>query len=119
MTCNCDCHKEKSKSDLKNCQENSKKKTKEIAVLKKKLMAATLMIAIGGTLIGKETLDKIVEYFQQYDKVKQAIDNSVSLNYDSTTEFTDTGFGGISVLPSPGTLGVFALTAAIPTPRRK
>ena len=73
--CNCDCHKVKDKSDLKKCQENSKKKTREINELRKKLLVVTIALAVGGTLIGKESLDKVLEYFQSFDKVKKAIDN--------------------------------------------
>ena len=117
--CNCDCHKKNAESDLKKCQENSKRKTKEINLLKKKLMAATIGIAVGGTLVGKETIDKIVEYFQAYDKVKQSIDKSISLQDMDTPNSLDNTFAGVSVLPSPGVLCVFAMTAMIPTRRRR
>ncbi|MAK37881.1 MAG: hypothetical protein CMC15_17110 [Flavobacteriaceae bacterium] len=119
--CNCDCHKKSAESELKKCQENSKRKSNEIHVLKKKLMVATIAIAIGGTLMGKDAVDKIVEYFQAYDKVKQAIDNSVSMTDQQLKHNTDDsiGYWGVSVLPSPGTLAVFALPLLTPTPRRK
>ncbi len=42
MKCDCDCHKEKDKSDLKKCQESNKKKTRELNELRKKLLAATI-----------------------------------------------------------------------------
>ncbi|QDP48636.1 MAG: hypothetical protein Unbinned97contig1000_21 [Prokaryotic dsDNA virus sp.] len=121
MKCNCDCHKKTAESDLKKCQDNNKRKTKEINVLKKKLMVATIGIAVGGTLVGKETIDKIVEYFQAYDRVKQSIDNSVSMTDQQLKHNTDDsiGYWGVSVLPSPGALTVFALPLFTPTPRRK
>lgn len=119
--CNCDCHKKNAESELKKCQENSKRKSNEIHLLKKKLMVATIAIAVGGTLMGKEAVDKIVEYFQAYDKVKQAIDNSVSMTDEQLKHNSDDsiGYWGVSVLPSPSVLSVFALTALMPTKRRR
>ena len=113
--CNCDCHKKSAESELKKCQENSKRKSNEIHVLKKKLMVATIAIAIGGTLMGKDTVDKIVEYFQAYDKVKQAIDNVSQRQTDY--EIGMPIYYGVS--PSPSALAVFALPLLTPTPRRK
>ena len=101
--CNCECHKKTAESDLKKCQESSKKKTNEINNLKKKLAAATIIIAIVGTLVSKEALDSAIEYFQTYDKVKQAIDSSA----------------GVSVLPAPSTLAVFGVFALMPVKRRR
>ena len=118
MKCNCDCHKKNAESDLKKCQENSKRKSNEIHVLKKKLMVATIAIAVGGTLMGKEAVDKVVEYFQAYDKVKQAIDN-VGMNetyYKHVGDIPATAYYGVS--PSPSTLGIFALALLAPCKRR-
>ena len=119
--CNCECHKKNAESDLKKCQENSKRKSNEIHVLKKKLMVATVAIAVGGTLMGKEAFDKIVEYFQAYDKVKQAIDNSISMTDEQLKHNTDDsiGYWGVSVLPAPSALSVFALPLLMPTRRRR
>ena len=103
MNCDCDCHKKNAETDLKKCKESSKRKTDEINLLKRRLMVTTIAIAIGGTVLGKEAVDKIVEYFQTYDKVKQAIDSSA----------------GVSVLPAPGTLAVFALPLLVPVKRRR
>ena len=114
MECNCECHKKNAESELKKCQENSKRKSGEIHALKKKLMIATIAIAVGGTLMGKEAVDKIVEYFQAYDKVKQAIDNTVSMNGDPVSTPIDNSFAGVSVLPAPSTLGIFSLTLLTP-----
>jgi hypothetical protein len=117
--CNCECHKKNAESDLKKCQEQNKKKSKEINQLKQKLMFATIAIAIVGTLVSKQAFDYCIEYFQKYDQVKQAIDNSISMTDEQLSNTVDNGFAGVSVLPSPSTLGVFALTAMLPTPRRK
>jgi hypothetical protein len=119
MKCNCECHKEQDKSDLKKCQEQNKKKTKEINELKEKLMIATVAIAIVGSLLGKSAFDYCIEYFQKYDQVKQAIDNSVSMTDEQLSNTVDTGFAGVSVLPAPSALSVFALPLLTPTPRRR
>ena len=58
--CNCECHKKNAESDLKKCQENSKRKSNEIHVLKKKLMVATVAIAVGVRLWGKKRLIRLL-----------------------------------------------------------
>ena len=114
MTCNCDCHKKKNESDLKSCKERSKVKDKEIARLNKKVMALTIAIAIGGTLIGKKTLDEIASYFESVDKVKQSIDRFGDANSDLIQVPLAHG-----VSPSPSTLAVFALPLLLPCKRRR
>jgi len=115
MGCNCDCHKKTAETDLKKCRENSTRKSKEINALKKKLVIATIAIAVGGTLVGKEALDKMIEYFQSYDKVKQAIDG-IGHNSGDTTDIPMPSYYGIS--PSPSTMGVFVIAALLPVARR-
>jgi hypothetical protein len=121
LNCSCECHKEKDKSDLKKCQEQNKKKTREINELKSKLMIATIAIAIVGTLISKQAFDFCLEYFEKYDKVKQAIDNSISMTDQQLQHNTDDsiGYWGVSVLPSPSALAVFALPLLMPVTRRR
>ena len=114
--CNCDCHKAKDKSDLKKCQESNKKKTRELNELRKKLLIATIAIAVIGTIVGKETLDKVLEYFQTFDKVQQTIDR-VGVNTNETEwEILPPTYYGVS--PSPSTMGIFALTLFTPCKRR-
>ena len=113
MSCNCDCHKENAVSDLKKCQETNKRKTKEINELKKKLMVVTIAVAVAGTLIGKEALNGVLSYFESIDKVKQSIDSIGEVDYD----IPPPAYYGIS--PSPSALTLFALTAFMPTKRRK
>tara|TARA_R100000808_G_C2153975_1_gene164681 strand:+ start:2344 stop:2718 length:375 start_codon:yes stop_codon:yes gene_type:complete len=119
--CNCDCHKKNAESDLKKCQEQNKKKTREIGELRQKLMMATIAIAIVGTLVSKQAFDFCIEYFEKYDKVKQAIDNSISMTDEQLKHNSDDsiGYWGVSVLPSPSALAVFALPLLTPTPRRR
>jgi hypothetical protein len=105
----------KDKSDLKKCQENNKKKTREINELRKKLLVVTIALAVGGTLIGKESLDKVLEYFQSFDKVKKAIDN-VGYVPDSDATIPFPVYYGTS--PAPSTLAVFGVFALMPIKRR-
>jgi hypothetical protein len=114
MHCNCDCHKVKDKTDLKKCQESNKKKSRELNELRRKLLVATIAIAVVGTLVGKETVDKVLEYFQTFDKVKQTIER-VDGN-DIKYSFPPHAVYGSS--PSPSTLGVFAIAALLPVARR-
>jgi len=116
MSCSCDCHKVKDKSDLKKCQESSKKKTKELNELRKKLLVATIAIAVIGTIVGKETIDKVLEYFQTFDKVKNTINGVGKNTIETDWEMLPPIYFGSS--PSPSTVGIFAL-AILPTPRRK
>lgn len=117
MSCNCDCHKVKDKSDLKKCQESNKKKTRELNELRKKLLVATIAIAVVGTIVGKETLDKALEYFQTFDKVKNTV-NGVGVNTVETDwEISLPVYYGSS--PSPSTIGVFAIAALLPVARRR
>ena len=101
MDCNCDCHKLKDKTDLRKCQEQNKRRLKELIEVKRKLLIATLIIVACGSVIGKQSLDSVLDYFKTFDKVKRTIDGS----------------GRAPILPSPSTLLIFAL-AATPTPRR-
>ena len=114
MNCECECHKVKDKSDLRKCQERNKKNTRELNELRKKLLIATIAIAVVGTILGKETLDKVLEYFQTFDKVNNTI-NGVGANTVEWETLPPTYYGSS---PSPSTTPLFAL-ALIPTPRRK
>ena len=113
--CNCDCHKVKDKSDLKKCQESNKKKSKELNELRKKLLIATIAIAVVGTIVGKETLDKVLEYLQTFDKVKQTIDG---VGHESGYKMGIPMPVYYGSSPSPGTMGVFAVALLTPTKRR-
>ena len=117
--CNCECHKEQDKSDFKKCQEQNKKKTKEINQLRQKLMVATIAIAIVGTLVSKQAFDYCIEYFQKYDQVKQAIEKSIIMTDEQLSNTVDTGFAGVSGLPAPSALSVLAIPLLAPTPRRR
>ena len=79
------------------------------------MLIATIALAVGGTLVSKEALDTVLQYFQTYDKVKQAIDK-VTINSDKY-EMSDTVYYGVS--PSPGTLAIFGVYALMPTRRRR
>jgi len=115
--CNCDCHKKQATNELAKCKEQRKSQSRQLDELKKKLLVATIAIAVGGTLVGKEALDKVLEYFQTYDKVKQTIDGIGINNEKQQYDIPLPTYYGVS--PSPSTLAVFALMAMIPKPRRK
>tara|TARA_R100001594_G_scaffold150505_2_gene212023 strand:- start:3823 stop:4155 length:333 start_codon:yes stop_codon:yes gene_type:complete len=109
MSCNCNCHKKNAQSELKKCKEQKKQKSKELSELKKKMLALTIALAVIGTLVGKETLDRVVEYFETLDKVKQSSEN---LFGEADPNFISVPY------PSPSTLAVFACLALVPTKRR-
>ena len=119
--CNCDCHKldaqkatDRATNELVRCKKASQQKSSQIEVLKRRILISTLIIAIGGTFVGKEAFDRMLEYFQKYDKVKQAIDK-VTINSDH--EISMPTYYGVS--PAPGTMAVFGLYLLIPKSRRK
>ena len=114
-SCDCPCPRDTAKDDLKKCTEARKKQTEQISQLKKKVFAMTIAIAAVAGVVSKETIDKLVEYFQTYDKVKQAIDTAEAPLGD--WEFPDVVYYGSS--PSPSALAVFGLYALIPTRRRR
>ena len=115
MVCNCDCHKENAVNNLKRCEEQNKRSKKELESLKKKILALTVAIAVIGTIVGKEGLDRVVEYFETIDKVKQSATRLIETS-SVDDEIMRPSFYGVS--PSPSTLGVFALTVMLPTKRR-
>ena len=115
MTCDCDCHKIKDKNELRKCQEQNKRSKKEVDALKKKLLSLTIAFAIVGTLIGKEGLDKVLEYLETFDKVKQSTTRLIETTSRDSDLPLPIYFG---TSPSPSTLGVFALTAMMPPKRR-
>tara|TARA_R100000808_G_scaffold13906_2_gene33323 strand:- start:16091 stop:16468 length:378 start_codon:yes stop_codon:yes gene_type:complete len=114
-SCNCPCPKETAKDDLKKCQESRKKQSEQISQLKKKMFAMSIAIAVVVGVVSKETIDKVVEYFQTYDKVKQAIDNVSQSPNDY--EIGIPMYSGVS--PSPSALAVFGLPLLMPCKRRR
>ena len=114
MECNCDCHKRQNASDLQKCREAGKKKDKKIKELEKKFLVLTITIAIVGTIIGKEFVDKLLELFETTERIQNVI------TLDQTPDYTipyPPVYGGIS--PSPSTLAVFGLFALMPRRRRR
>ena len=84
--------------ELSECQKRHKSKDRKIKTLDKRVFILTL-IAIGiGAVLGKETLDKIVEWSDSANGVRNGIDGLI--------------------FPAPGTLALFAL-AFIPAGRRR
>ena len=84
--------------ELSECQKRHKSKDNRIKTLDKRVFILTL-IAIGiGAVLGKETLDKIVEWLDSVNGVRNGMDDLI--------------------FPAPGTLALFAV-AFLPTGRRR
>ena len=84
--------------ELSECQKRHKSKDRKIKTLDKRVFILTL-IAIGiGAVLGKETLDKIIEWLETANGVRRGVDDLI--------------------FPSPGTLALFAI-AFIPAGRRR
>tara|TARA_R100000664_G_scaffold31617_1_gene45403 strand:+ start:108 stop:443 length:336 start_codon:yes stop_codon:yes gene_type:complete len=84
--------------ELSECRKNHKAKDRKIKTLDKRVFVLTL-IAIGiGAILGKEVLDKIVEWLDTANGFRRGVDELI--------------------LPSPGTLALFAI-AFIPAGRRR
>ena len=93
---------ERLKADLRKCQEGSKSKDRKIKKLDKKVFVLTA-IAVGiGAIFGKEVLDSITEWLGSI--------NSFNSNVNDLTGY---------IVPSPGTLGVFAVAMLVTKPRRR
>ena len=93
---------ERLKHDLRKCQEGSKSKDRKIKKLDKKVFVLTA-IAVGiGAIFGKEVLDSITEWLGSI--------NSFNSNVNDLTGY---------IVPSPGTLGVFAVAMLVTKPRRR
>jgi len=115
MNCTCDCHKQNAQSKLKKCEDRGRAKDKKIKELEKKLLTLTIVAAIIGTIVGKEVVDNVVEYFETFDKVKSSI-TDLTIN-DSIQEIPFQTYTGVS--PSPSTLAVLGLLAFTPVRRRR
>lgn len=115
MTCTCECHKLSNISELKKCRDKGKSKDKKIKELEKKLLTVTVIVAIMGTIVGKEVVENVLEYFETFDKIK------TSITYDIPSKepkiFPEGEYYGTS--PAAGTLAIFGLLALAPTKRRR
>ena len=115
MTCNCDCHKQDNFNKLKKCEDRNKTKDKKIKKLEKQVLTLTLVAAIIGTLVGKEALDSVLEWFDGFNEVKTVITDTITSNdpfiIDSPQTYGES--------PSPSTLALFGLFFLKPVGRRK
>mgnify|MGYP003132876126 CR=1 FL=1 len=114
MTCNCDCHKQDNMTKLKKCEDRGRAKDKKIKELEKKCLTLTLVAAIIGTIVGKETVDKVLEYFETFDKVQNVVNVPSNSSIDPINPPMVYG-----VTPSVGTLPVFGLMLFQPVRRRR
>jgi len=90
MSCDCDCHKLDTLSELKRCEARHKAKDRKIKELKKKVQIGTLVGVAIAAIFGKEALDSITEWLS------------------SAQDFGSTSSDLFSVFPSPGVLPLFA-----------
>ena len=67
-----------SKDALRKCEEKHKKKDAKIQGLQKKILTMTIIAVVGGTLVGKEFVDKIAAYIESFNSVKNAASGLVS-----------------------------------------
>ena len=69
-----------SKDALRKCEENHKKKDAKIQGLQKKILTMTIAAVVGGTIVGKDVIDKIAAYIESFNSVKNAASGLVSMN---------------------------------------
>ena len=87
------------KRDLAECKKRNQSKDKKIKTLDKRVFILTL-IAIGiGAVIGKEALDKIVEWLDTINGVRKGVNELI--------------------LPTPSALALFGVAFLTPRRRRK
>ena len=115
MNCNCDCHKQDNMAKLKKCEDRGRTKDKKIKELEKKVLTLTLVAAIIATIVGKEAVDSILEYFNTFNEVKTSI-MDVTMDTPDYTIGTPQAYG---VSPSPHSLAVLGLLLFTPTRRRR
>ena len=68
-----------SKDALRKCEENHKKKDAKIKGLDKKILTITIAAVVGGTIGGKDVIDKIAAYIESFNSVKNAASGLVSM----------------------------------------
>ncbi len=94
QVCNC---QEKELQQLKNelhkCRTGSEAKAREIKKLDKKVFILMAICVAIGAVLGKETLDTIIEWLNTLGEIKGGVDNLTK----------------VSVAPSPGVLPMLAM----------
>lgn len=75
------------KDELRKCEEKNKTRDKKIKGLEKKILTMTIAAVIGGTIVGKDVLDKITQYIQSFNSIKDAATKlTTSVDNDSNKE---------------------------------
>ena len=75
------------KDELRKCEEKNKTRDKKIKGLEKKILTMTIAAVVGGTIVGKDVLDKITEYIQSFNSIKDAATKlTTSVDNDSNKE---------------------------------
>ena len=66
------------KDALHKCEERNKVRDKKIKGLEKKILTMTIAAVVGGTIVGKDVLDKIAEYIQSFNSIKDTASKLIS-----------------------------------------
>ena len=66
------------KDELRKCEEKNKSRDKKIKTLEKKILTMTIAAVVGGTIVGKDVLDKIAEYIQSFNSIKDTANKLIS-----------------------------------------
>ena len=66
------------KDALHKCEEKNKTRDKKIKGLEKKILTMTIAAVGGGTIVGKDVLDKIAEYIQSFNSIKDTATKLIS-----------------------------------------
>ena len=66
------------KDALHKCEERNKTRDKKIKGLEKKILTMTIAAVVGGTIVGKDVLDKIAEYIQSFNSIKDTATKLIS-----------------------------------------
>ena len=65
-------HEQNAKDDLRRCEDTNKSRNKKIKGLEKKILTMTIIAVVAGTVLGKEVLDKIANYIDSFNSIKNA-----------------------------------------------
>ena len=74
------------KDALHKCEERNKSRDKKIKTLEKKILTMTIAAVVGGTIVGKDVLDKIAEYIQSFNSIKDTATKLISTLPDNVPE---------------------------------
>ena len=104
QVCNCqEKELQQLKHELHKCKTNGEVKNQRIKKLDKKVFILMAICVAIGVILGKETLDSIVEWLETLNGIKSGV-----------TDLTKA-----SMIPSPGALALFGLAGLVARTRRR